>query len=117
MIRSHRDFFAATSLAEHFGVVDLTNVEMGPSRPPPGLANTACGNQVIGRPREQEQQRAPVLGPGVRPDGQPADQSLMKEHGELTNGRVGAERRTAIDGEEFAVNGEVSRGRHERGGQ
>jgi len=103
------DVIATPALTQHFGVVDLEDLEMIPPAERPRLVDAARGHQIVRRARQQQQQRAPVLSVGARLDRQPADQSFMKQRGELANGGIRAEGRTAVDGEEFTMNGELHR--------
>jgi hypothetical protein len=75
----------------------------------PRLADAAARNQVVGRPRQEQQQGSPVVSVGFRLDGESTDQSLVKQRGQLADGRIGAKRRAPINGEEIAVNSEFHR--------
>ena len=88
---------------------------MVPSCGCPRLTDATSRDQVIGRSRQQQQQGAPVVGVGLRLNRQSADQSFMKQRGKLTNGGIGPERRTAIDGEEFAMHRKLHRAVDARG--
>jgi hypothetical protein len=54
--------FAAGALPQHLGVVDLADLEVGSPASGPRPADAALGDEILRRAREQQEQRAPILG-------------------------------------------------------
>ena len=76
------------ALAQHFGVVDFLDLELPAAGRRPELVDAALGQQIFDRPRQQEQQRAPVVGAGGGAHSQRPDEAPVQQIGELDDGRI-----------------------------
>ena len=70
-------------LAQHLGVVDLLDLDARAAGRRPEVPDAAVGADVLGRTREQQQQRAPRLGVGARIQRQAADELAVQQLGQL----------------------------------
>ena len=63
-----RGAIRARPLAKHLRVVDFADVEVRAAGGGPRLRNAALGQQLLGCPRQDQQQRPPVGGIRIAPD-------------------------------------------------
>ena len=70
-------FLTPGALAQHFGVVDLADVQVPAAGRRPGLGDTAVLDEFLRRAREDQQQGVPVRGLGIAREAQLADQVIV----------------------------------------
>jgi hypothetical protein len=87
------------ALAQDFGVIDFLDIEVGAAGGGPGFPNAALSHELVGRTRDEQQQRVPVEQVGGALHAKDANQPVMHQPGELDDGRIRLGRCPTVNGE------------------
>ena len=100
---------AARALAQHFGVVDLAQLDVPSRHRRPHARDAAVGANRLGRPREQKQEAAPGVGIAAGIDRQLADQVAMQQRGQFADRRFRARQRAFVEQQRLGENRQPKR--------